>query len=81
MAERTYECHICGLTLDRDRNAARNLAALVAADPNPAGSGPVAGRGANQKTRCGGQEAAKRQPGTASTGQTGTVPPRGRTAA
>lgn len=35
--ERTYRCDACGLVLDRDENAARNLAALAAA---VAGSGP-----------------------------------------
>ncbi|WP_433381746.1 IS607 family element RNA-guided endonuclease TnpB [Streptosporangium sp. CA-115845] len=30
LSERTYECTGCGLVLDRDLNAARNLAALVA---------------------------------------------------
>lgn len=35
--ERTFRCNPCGLALDRDENAARNLAALVAA---VAGSGP-----------------------------------------
>ena len=34
---RTFECGMCGLVLDRDENAARNLAALVA---TVAGSGP-----------------------------------------
>lgn len=29
LAERTYHCEACGLVLDRDLNAARNLAALV----------------------------------------------------
>jgi putative transposase len=35
LAERMYDCTTCGLTLDRDLNAARNLAALattIAAD-------------------------------------------------
>ncbi|MER3403466.1 MAG: transposase, partial [Armatimonadota bacterium] len=34
--ERTFRCDACGLVLDRDENAARNLAALAAA---VAGSG------------------------------------------
>jgi IS605 OrfB family transposase len=78
LSEREYQCGTCGLVLDRDLNAARNLAAL-AAEYDTAGSGPVAGRGADQKTRPGGQVAVKRQPGTASAGQTGTVPPQGGT--
>ncbi|MCM0676396.1 IS607 family element RNA-guided endonuclease TnpB [Micromonospora phytophila] len=78
LSEREYHCQPCGLVLDRDLNAARNLAAL-AAEYDTAGSGPVAGRGADQKTRIRGQVAAKRQPGTASAGQTGTVPPQGGT--
>ncbi|XVV17326.1 IS607 family element RNA-guided endonuclease TnpB [Actinoplanes sp. CA-131856] len=76
--ERTYTCQACGLLIDRDRNAALNLAAL-AAEFDTAGSGPVAGRGADQKTRVRGQVAVKRQPGTTPVGQTGTVPPQGRT--
>jgi putative transposase len=56
---RTYECDACGLVIDRDDNAALNLAALAAActtgtgvagdqDTAPAASKP---RGANRKTR------------------------------
>lgn len=56
---RTYECDACGLVLDRDDNAARNLAALAAACMTGTG---VAGdqdttavvskpRGADRKTR------------------------------
>ncbi|HTJ34985.1 MAG TPA: IS607 family element RNA-guided endonuclease TnpB, partial [Dactylosporangium sp.] len=78
LSEREYQCGTCGLVIDRDRNAARNLAALAAVY-DTAGSGPVAGRGADQKTRPSGQVAVKRQPGTASAGQTGTVPPQGGT--
>jgi len=37
LRERTFRCDACGLVLDRDENAARNLAALAAA---VAGSGP-----------------------------------------
>jgi putative transposase len=41
LAERTYQCERCGLMLDRDLNAARNLVALVdASAPVVAGSGP-----------------------------------------
>ncbi|MBU8859325.1 MULTISPECIES: IS607 family element RNA-guided endonuclease TnpB [unclassified Micromonospora] len=78
LSERTYVCEACGLVLDRDRNAALNLAAL-AAEFDTTGSGPVAARGADQKTRPRGQVAVKREPGTASAGQTGTVLPQGRT--
>jgi len=78
LSEREHECEACGLALDRDLNAARNLAAL-AAEFDTAGSGPVAGRGADRKTRVRGQVAVKREPGTAPAGQTGTVPPQGGT--
>ena len=80
LAERTYHCTLCGLTLDRDLNAARNLAALAVAGVDTAGSGPAVGRGAIRKTRPGGQEAVKRQPGPAPAGQTGTALPQGRAA-
>ncbi|MER6595439.1 IS607 family element RNA-guided endonuclease TnpB [Micromonospora purpureochromogenes] len=65
-----FTCDPCGLVLDRDVNAARNLAQLVVA-----GSGPetVNGRGADRKTRLSGPVATKRQPGTAPAGKTGTV--------
>ncbi|MEU5938007.1 IS607 family element RNA-guided endonuclease TnpB [Micromonospora sp. NPDC047548] len=79
LSEREYHCEACGLVMDRDRNAAANLAAL-AAQFDTAGSGPVAARGADQKTRVRGQVAVKREPGTAPAGQTGTVPPQGGTA-
>ncbi|WP_127497796.1 IS607 family element RNA-guided endonuclease TnpB [Actinoplanes solisilvae] len=78
LSERNYRCAACGLVIDRDRNAALNLAAL-AAQFDTAGSGPVAARGADQKTRACGQVPVKREPGTTSVGQTGTVPPQGRT--
>src|SRR5690348_3362875 len=62
LSEREFTCEACGLVIDRDHNAALNLAAL-AAEFDTAGSGPVAGRGADQKTRVHGQVAVKRQPG------------------
>lgn len=57
---RTFCCEHCGLTLDRDVNAALNLAALV--DRHVAGSGSETrnGRGADRKTApgaAGGREA------------------------
>ncbi|MCL7460284.1 IS607 family element RNA-guided endonuclease TnpB [Micromonospora echinofusca] len=78
LSEREYHCQACGLVMERDHNASLNLAAL-AAEFDPAGSGPVAARGADRKTRERGQVAVKREPGTATAGQTGTVPPQGRT--
>jgi len=78
LSERQYQCEACGLVIDRDHNASLNLAAL-AAEFDTAGSGSVAGCGADQKTRVRGQVAVKRQPGTTSVGQTGTVLPQGRT--
>ncbi|MET8000489.1 IS607 family element RNA-guided endonuclease TnpB [Nonomuraea glycinis] len=47
---RTYVCEGCGLSMDRDENAALNLAALV--ERTVAGSGPETrnGRGADRKT-------------------------------
>ena len=80
---RTFICSECGMSLDRDLNAARNLALLVsvtgagvAGYPQPQGSN---GRGADRKTQLAGQVAVKRQPGTAPADQTGTVPPQGGT--
>ncbi|MFL6055654.1 MAG: IS607 family element RNA-guided endonuclease TnpB [Actinoallomurus sp.] len=54
LSERTYVCEYCGLILDRDLNAAINLARLGETQPlgetSIAGSGPVAGRGATHET-------------------------------
>jgi IS605 OrfB family transposase len=75
LSERTYACTACGLVLDRDVNAALNLARLAAsgADSN--------GRGADRKTGLARQVAVKRQPGRARARQTGTLPPQGESAA
>jgi putative transposase len=81
LSERTYVCAECGLVLDRDVNAARNLAEY--GNRLIAGSGPeiANGRGADRKTGLARQVVVKRQPGTAQAGPTGTVPAQAGTAA
>lgn len=75
LSERTYICTACGLVMDRDLNAAVNLARL-------AGSAPDSnGRGADRKTGPVPQVAVKRQPGRADAPQTGSLPPQGESAA
>jgi len=90
LAERTWTCDGCGARHDRDVNAAINLARLSEHAPSvkgrPAGSGPVAGRGASRKTSpppgaaAGGDEASTPHDGTPAAGQTGTAPPQGEAA-
>ena len=73
-------CIACGLVLDRDENAALNLAKY--GEQVIAGSGPeINGRGAGRKTPLAGQVAAKRQSGTARAGKTRTVPLKSETVA
>uniref|UniRef100_UPI002F9131B7 zinc ribbon domain-containing protein n=1 Tax=Micromonospora inositola TaxID=47865 RepID=UPI002F9131B7 len=80
LSERNYICTSCDLILDRDLNAARNLAALAPGVSDArSGRESANGRGADRKTRCSGPVAVKRQPGTAAAVQTGTVPPQGGT--
>jgi putative transposase len=70
---RIFECDACGMVLDRDLNAARNLALLVvresgtgvAGDPQPQGWN---GRGADRKTPLAGLVAVKRPPPNRGTG-------------
>jgi putative transposase len=56
LSERVFDCDMCGVQIDRDVNAAVNLARLGDQTPTPvSGSGPagthsVAGRGGPQKT-------------------------------
>lgn len=54
LAERVFDCEHCGVRIDRDLGAAINLARLGVPAPvgeqSPAGSGPVAGRGATHET-------------------------------
>jgi putative transposase len=79
LSERTYRCERCGLVLDRDLNAARNLAALVhtgAEMEMVAGSGPETrnARGADVRPGLAGQATVNREAGTGRRpGQTGTV--------
>ena len=87
LADRTYRCDHCGVVLDRDLNAAINLARLSehaqSVEGRPAGSGPVAGRGAIRKTPpggAGGNETSTPHSGQPATGQTGTAPPQGEAA-
>jgi putative transposase len=81
LSERTYQCESCGLVIDRDVNAALNLAEY--GNRQVAGSGPETGngRGADRKTGLARQVAVKRQPGTAQAGQTGTAVSQGTAAA
>jgi putative transposase len=81
LSERTYVCTACGNVLDRDVNAAVNLAEY--GNRLIAGSGPeiANGRGADRETGPARQVAVKRQPGTRQRGQAGTVPAQAGTAA
>lgn len=95
LAYRDFVCEHCGTVLDRDLNAAINLARL--GDPSwgtgtGTGSRPAAshrageGRGATQKTRpaqagkAGGRETSTRHDTATGVGQTGTAPPQGEAA-
>ena len=76
LAERTFCCEACGLVLDRDLNAVRNLAKLV---QHVAQSGweTQTARGADRKSQRAGQVAMKREAGTGVPGEAGTVQPQG----
>jgi putative transposase len=88
LSERTYVCEHCRLVLDRDLNAAINLARLgethLLGEQSPAGSGPVAGRGATRETEpapagdAAGDETST--PHHQPVGQTGTASPQGEAA-
>jgi IS605 OrfB family transposase len=62
LSARAFHCHACGIQIDRDLNAACNLAAL--ANELVAGSGPETrnARGAAARPGLAGQTAAKREP-------------------
>jgi putative transposase len=68
LAERIYRCSSCGLVIDRDINAARNLLHLAAsgAERLNACRGTV-------RPSLAGHDPAKQEPGTAHAGKTGTA--------
>jgi putative transposase len=73
LAERTFSCESRGLRVDRDLNAARNLAKLVESVAQSGWETPNA-RGADRKPQLAGQVAMKRETGTGvRLGKTGTV--------
>jgi putative transposase len=80
LSERRYVCVACGLVIDRDENAAVNLAEYGRKILSGSGS-ESNGRGADQRTGPARQVAVKRQPGRASARQTGTLPPQGESVA
>jgi IS605 OrfB family transposase len=80
LAERTFRCEGCGLRIDRDLNAARNLTKLVESVAQSGWETPTA-RGADRKPQPAGRVAMKREAGTGSCpDKTGTVLPQGWTA-
>ena len=66
LAKRQYSCDSCGLVIDRDLNAALNLAALAAGMSTVAGSGPE-----TRNARTG--MVPSREAGTGQPGKTGTA--------
>ncbi|MGH3827564.1 MAG: RNA-guided endonuclease TnpB family protein [Pseudonocardiaceae bacterium] len=90
LAERIYRCEHCDTVIDRELNAAINLARLgehaLRVEHGPAGSGPVAGRGAIPKTSppvgaaAGGNETSTPHSSRQAAGQTGAAPPQGEAA-
>jgi putative transposase len=73
LSERVFRCEHCGAVMDRDLNAAANLAALVAA----AGSGPEApnARGRDVRLDAVEQSRRNREAGSGSPHQTGALMP------
>ncbi|WP_342314647.1 IS607 family element transposase accessory protein TnpB (plasmid) [Mycobacterium avium subsp. hominissuis] len=87
LADRVFDCDGCGTRIDRDLGAAINLARLgvpTLGEQSPAGSGPVAGRGATRETEpalagnAAGDETST--PHHQPVGQTGTASPQGEAA-
>ena len=68
LAERKFICESCGLVIDRDVNAARNLLNLAAS-----GAERLNACGGTVRPGLAGHVPVKQEPGTASAGQTGTA--------
>jgi len=75
LAERVFCCHSCGLVVDRDRNAAANLAAWAEAASRAAAQAPDRRAGGRMTNASGGEGAGHRD------GDGGTGPGEGGTAA
>jgi putative transposase len=87
LSDRTFECDGCGMRIDRDHNAAINLARLGESHTwggqSPTGSGPVAGRGAVHETEPSAGDAAGDETSTLhhhTVDQTGTASSQGEAA-
>jgi putative transposase len=68
LKERLFICEACGLVLDRDTNAARNLFDLAAS-----GAESINACGATVRPGHSGQVPVKQEPGISAEGQTGTA--------
>jgi putative transposase len=76
LSERTYSCEACGLVIDRDVNAARNLLTLAAS-----GAESINACGGTVRPRPAWHVPVKQEPGAVQAGKTGTVPRQRGTAA
>jgi putative transposase len=74
LAERTFQCAGCGMVMDRDENAARSLANLVARS----GRETLNARGSDVRPSYTGRTELMREPCAELTGKTGTALPQGR---
>jgi putative transposase len=72
LAERIFTCEACGLVMDRDVNAARNLLGLAAS-----GAESINACGAQVRPVPDGHRAVKQEPDIADAGNAGTAGPRG----
>ena len=68
LSERTYRCDACGLALDRDVNAARNLLCLAVS-----GTERINACGGTVRPGTAGHVPVNQEPGTAHAGKTGTA--------